>query len=702
MHGFCGCLALLLACGITAVASAQTTRTLRIVTYNLQADTGTITTPRAGLVIPSGGSATNGGVLEGIGEEIIAGDPAQPIDVLALNETTSNSTTVQPIVDALNTFYAYFGKTARYAMSSYQALSTGGTGGGPSALVYNTNTVQLLASIGVGTPTGAEPSGNGEYRQVVRYEFAPTGVTAGTNNEFYIYVSHYKASSGSANEADRLGEATIIRNDETSLPANSRVLYVGDYNPDNNSGEPGYQTICSNSAPNGVKQGQGVDPLNILWGPYTSASTTINWSSTTTATNILFMLSDASTGIKYRDDLQVMTSNVYYGVTGGLAYVPGSYHSFGNNGSFTYGASVNTSGNTALNDLDPALTNLYKLSATTLKAYLTTASDHLPVVADYTIPIGTTAPPSASFTAAPTNGVAPLGVTFTDTSSGSPTSWSWTFGDTGTSTSQSPNHTYTAPGTYTVALIASNAGGSSTNTKANLITALTSAPSAGFTASPTSGAAPWSVSFIDASSGSITGWAWAFGDGNTSTIQSPSDLYLNPGTYTVREIVSGPGGSSTDTVANLVSVYDPFAWWQLGYFGSTNNPSTAPDADFTGTGMSNTNKFLAGFNPANPAAYLHIISIVEQPVAGNTNVVVTYLGPNGDNIYAPGIVSRTNVLDYMTGDANGNYTNGGWQDTGQTNILSGGDGSGTVTNMVDPAIPASPTNRYYRVRVLLP
>jgi len=60
------------------------------------------------------------------------------------------------------------------------------------------------------------------------------------------------------------------------------------------------------------------------------------------------------------------------------------------------------------------------------------------------------------------------------------------------------------------------------------------------------------------------------------------------------------------------------------------------------------------------------------------------------------------VLDYSTGDAHGNYANGGWQDTGQTNILSGGNGSGAVTNMVDSAIPAPSTTRYYRVRVLLP
>jgi hypothetical protein len=177
---------------------------------------------------------------------------------------------------------------------------------------------------------------------------------------------------------------------------------------------------------------------------------------------------------------------------------------------------------------------------------------------------------------------------------------------------------------------------------------------------------------------------------------------VTPGTYTVQEIVSGPGGSSTDTVVNVINVYDPFAWWQLQYFGSTNiSASTAPGGDYTGTGMSNTNRFLAGFNPTNAAAYLHVINVVES-VAGNTNVVVTYLGPNGDNTYVPGIASRTNVLDYMTGDANGNYTNDGWQDTGQTNILSGGNGSGIVTNMTDPAIPGAPTNRYYRVRVVLP
>ena len=85
-----------------------------------------------------------------------------------------------------------------------------------------------------------------------------------------------------------------------------------------------------------------------------------------------------------------------------------------------------------------------------------------------------------------------------------------------------------------------------------------------FGATPTNGAAPLSVSFADQSS-SATGWAWTFGDGNTSTNQNPSDIYVNPGTYTVQQIVSGDGGSGTDTVVNLITVYDPFAWWQQDY-----------------------------------------------------------------------------------------------------------------------------------------
>ncbi|MGD0057892.1 MAG: glycosyl hydrolase family 28 protein [Verrucomicrobiia bacterium] len=242
----------------------------------------------------------------------------------------------------------------------------------------------------------------------------------------------------------------------------------------------------------------------------------------------------------------------------------------------------------------------------------------------------------------------------------------------------------------------------STNTagQVNLIVANPATPPvASFTNNPASGPAPLTVNFYDASTGVPTSWSWTFGDGTgTSTAQDPGYTYDYPGTYTVTQIVANTAGSSTNMGTITVSPYT-FAQWQQ-FYGLT-GASSGPNASYTGDGMSNTNKFMAGFNPTNAAAYLHVISIQEQFLSGNTNVVVTYLGANGDTNYVPGVQSRTNVLDYMTGTANGSYTNGGWQDTGQTNILSGGNGSGTITSMTDSNILASPT-RFYRVRVLLP
>ena len=345
-------------------------------------DTDGYTNARPGLIIPSGGGTVQqGGVLEGIGEEIPGSDPAQPLDVLALQETTGNTVTVAPIVTALNSFYNTPGM---YAMSPYQATTSGGetSGGGPNALVYNTKTLQLLASLPVDPAGGTNNLGSnsGEYREVMQYEFAPAGMTPTTTNEFYIYVSHYKAGTGSSNEGYRKNEARIIRNHEaTNLPANARVLYVGDYNV-TRSGEGGYQTILSNTAPNGIHQGQGIDPMNL------TGDTNINWGTNTAPISILAMETESSTDLRYRDDLQLMTTNVYYGVTGGLALVAGTYHVFGNNGTTPYNGTVNSGANTALNN--HLVTNgTVFISAAQLYLDLTTASDHLPVVADYTVPI---------------------------------------------------------------------------------------------------------------------------------------------------------------------------------------------------------------------------------------------------------------------------------------------------------------------------
>ncbi len=167
--------------------------------------------------------------------------------------------------------------------------------------------------------------------------------------------------------------------------------------------------------------------------------------------------------------------------------------------------------------------------------------------------------PVANFTASPTSGTNPLTVTFTDTSTNSPTSWAWTFGDGGTSTLKSPSHQYTTAGTYTVTLKATNAAGNNTLTRTNYIkvNAPATAPVANFTASPTSGTNPLTVTFTDTSTNSPTSWAWTFGDGGTSTLKSPSHQYTTAGTYTVTLKATNAAGNNTLTRTNYIKVNAP-------------------------------------------------------------------------------------------------------------------------------------------------
>jgi len=165
--------------------------------------------------------------------------------------------------------------------------------------------------------------------------------------------------------------------------------------------------------------------------------------------------------------------------------------------------------------------------------------------------------PAADFSAAPTVGTYPLSVHFTDLTVGVVTSWSWGFGDGSSSTEQNPTHTYTAAGTYTVALEATGPGGPDTHTKFGYVQVNPPAPAADFTGSPTSGAAPLSVAFSDASSGAITSWAWSFGDGEVSSLASPTHVFVLPGTYTVSLAVSGPGGADLESKAGYVVASAP-------------------------------------------------------------------------------------------------------------------------------------------------
>jgi PKD repeat protein len=168
-------------------------------------------------------------------------------------------------------------------------------------------------------------------------------------------------------------------------------------------------------------------------------------------------------------------------------------------------------------------------------------------------------PPVANFVSAPTQGTAPLSVTFTDASTSAVpiTVWAWDFGDGTVSAVQNPVHQYSSPGLYTVILTVTNGYGSSNTKSISTAVSVSAPPVAAFTVTPTSGKAPLAVTFTDTSSFAIpiAGWVWDFGDGSQSTLRSPVHTYASAGSYTVKlTVTDGYGTRNMTSVPAAVSV----------------------------------------------------------------------------------------------------------------------------------------------------
>lgn len=152
---------------------------------------------------------------------------------------------------------------------------------------------------------------------------------------------------------------------------------------------------------------------------------------------------------------------------------------------------------------------------------------------------------TANFTANATSGCSPLVVNFQDQSTGNPTSWFWDFGNGATATLQNPSTTYFTPGTYTVKLTVTNAGGSNTLTRTQYITVY-GKPVINFTVSDSAACFPLRAQFTDLSSASagttIASWLWDFGDGSQSNQQNPLHVYTTSGNYTVNLKVTNDKG----------------------------------------------------------------------------------------------------------------------------------------------------------------
>ncbi len=175
-----------------------------------------------------------------------------------------------------------------------------------------------------------------------------------TGDTLRIFSVHLKASNGSSEQQQRLGEVLVLRNITDNLPQSANFMVVGDFNIYYAS-EPAFQELIDTTRGSGYV----IDPINKMgeWHNNPTYSAIFTQSTRVTGGN------GSGGGIDDRFDMMLVCANLLQ--PGGIDYVPGSYQAFGNDGQH-FNQAINAGGNGVV---DQAVANA-----------LHDASDHLPVL----------------------------------------------------------------------------------------------------------------------------------------------------------------------------------------------------------------------------------------------------------------------------------------------------------------------------------
>ncbi|MBM4171988.1 MAG: T9SS type A sorting domain-containing protein, partial [Ignavibacteria bacterium] len=188
-----------------------------------------------------------------------------------------------------------------------------------------------------------------------------------------IFSAHLKASSGTTNEQRRLKEVIKLREHTEKLSDKANFIIVGDFNI-YNTFEPAYGKLIETTTKNYF-----IDPINVVGVYNNSAFASIH----TQSTRENSFGGGASGGLDDRFDF-IMISQAVKDL-GGIQFIDGTYTAYGNDGSH-YNLSINFGSNTAVSK--------------EIADALHFASDHLPVYADFSFEVSTSAGQSKNF---PTN-----------------------------------------------------------------------------------------------------------------------------------------------------------------------------------------------------------------------------------------------------------------------------------------------------------
>lgn len=145
-------------------------------------------------------------------------------------------------------------------------------------------------------------------------------------------------------------------------------------------------------------------------------------------------------------------------------------------------------------------------------------------------------------------------ISFKNASAGNGLSYAWHFGDGSQSTQTNPSYGYKAAGVYTSSLTVTDVFGCTDTSISKPITV--APPSAKFIMSDSfSTCPPLQVNFTN-NSQAFSAVNWAFGDGSSSVLGSPSHLYTYPGVYQAKLTLKG-FGSCTDTLIKKIIIKGP-------------------------------------------------------------------------------------------------------------------------------------------------
>lgn len=169
----------------------------------------------------------------------------------------------------------------------------------------------------------------------------------------------------------------------------------------------------------------------------------------------------------------------------------------------------------------------------------------------------TTTDPVPQFASADTVTCPASNVVFTNTSTGTSLIHAWDFGDGGTSTATAPTHAYAATGLYTVKLRITDAAGCADSLIRTSYIRVDKPVASFLVSDSVSSCTPLQVSFTNTST-FYSSVFWDFGTGGTSTNINPGHFFSNPGTYTVKLIITSPGGCK-DSTTHSITIYNTSA-----------------------------------------------------------------------------------------------------------------------------------------------